>query len=103
MAGLTVLLVELRSLLCFRLIDGPKDLYRPGWRLQPGKCGRAGKQALHLPQALHIDSRTEEILRVGKIHAGTNTQGLANISHHGLLDRSVVLDPIEPARIPERR
>src|ERR1022692_4598946 len=102
MAVLTVLFVKLRAFLRLDLVNGPEDLRRPGRRFEPGKCGWTGEQSFHLPQIFHIHRGTIELGWIGEIDPGANSQRLANISHHGLLNRSVVLHPGKPACVPER-
>src|SRR5580693_6746608 len=101
MAVLTMFLIKVRASIRFSLVDSSEDFCWPRRRLQSSKRIETSQQFFHLPQIFHIHRRTIELGWIGEIDPGTNAQCLANVPHHGLLNRSVVLHPGEPTGVPD--
>src|ERR1700678_2172415 len=103
MAALAMVHVKFLALFHFVLIESPKNLRGPHWCVQARKGRWTSKQALNGPKVLHIYSGRIKFLGIGKVDPGSHPERLANVSHHRLLDRIVVLDPCKPTVVPDGR
>ena len=82
---------------------------RPLRRIQSGEAGLrirrfSGQKLFNLVNRLNPNAgRKQRNVSTGEVHGGTHAQRFARIARHRLLDRAVVLHPLEPRSVPDVR